>query len=142
MADDDQQQDEDFLPPSAEQGDELEIVNAADQQSLKRQRRRQMTDAEKIRDWWRAVMATEIGRLVVWQLLQDAHTFEDRFACGPNGFPQPEATWFQAGEKAFGQRLHQTISIHARDGLFLMHDEHDPRYPKPKRQRNKRQPGE
>ena len=36
------------------------------------------------------------GRQEMWGLLQAAHAFEERFACGPNGFPQVEATWFHA----------------------------------------------
>lgn len=142
MADDDQQQDDDFLPPSAEQGDDLEIVNAADAQSLKRQRKRQLTDEEKIRDWWRAAMATEIGRRVIWGLLKETGLFATTFACGPNGFPQPDATWHALGAKSVGERIYTTLAIHDRDSLFRMHDEHDARYPKPKRSRTKRQPGE
>ena len=79
-------------------------------------------------EFWRDVLSSEVGRREIWRLLADAHTFEERFACGLNGFPQTEATWFHAGEQAFGLRLYLTLSQRARDQILRMHDEHDPRF--------------
>lgn len=75
-------------------------------------------------------LSTKSGRHELYRVLASACTFEDRFACGPNGFPQPEATWFQAGEKSLGQRLFLTWLRIDREAVFLMLDENDPRFSK------------
>ncbi len=109
------------------------IDNAADpeavQRTLRRTRKGQVKDAE----FWKGVLASETGRRIIWGLLQDAGTFQERFACGPNGFPQVEATWFHAGSQAFGLRLYQSLAVIDRSGLFQMHDENDPRFAKPRK---------
>jgi hypothetical protein len=133
--------DDDFLPPSAEQGDAELIVNAADPESLKRVRRRKLSEAEKVRDWWRQALSTATGRAVIWGLLNETGLFATTFACGPNGFPQPDATWHALGAKSVGERLYRTLMIHDRDALFRMHDEHDPAFAQPKKRRSS-QPGE
>lgn len=119
------------------------IGNAADPTEMRiarEKRDERMSDAER---FWRGVLADPVGRREVWGLLQSAHTFEERFACGPNGFPQPEATWFHAGEQSWGQRLYQRLQFLDREGTWLMLDEHDSRYARPapaKRRRSKRAP--
>lgn len=88
---------------------------------------------EEDRLFWQQALEHPIGRRIIWGLLTDAHTFDTAFACGPSGFPQPEATWFKAGEQAFGLRLYQTLLVKARAGTLLMQDEHDIRF-KPAKQ--------
>jgi hypothetical protein len=83
-------------------------------------------------EFWRKVLDSEIGRREVWNLLSDAHAFDTRFACGPNGFPQPEHTWFLAGGQDFGQRLYQKLLVIDLANVTTMHIEHDPRFVKPK----------
>lgn len=107
--------------------------NAADPKAVREQRRKAKRATDEGGDFWRRVFADPIGRREMWLLLQSLHTFEERFACGPNGFPQPEATWFHAGEQAFGLRLYQSWMLIDRPGVFQMHDECDPRLQKPKR---------
>lgn len=133
--------DEDFLPPNAEQGDVELIPNAADPESLKKTRVRKLNEAEKVRDWWRQALSTATGRAVVWALLDEAGTFRDEFSCGPNGFPQPDATWFKAGQKSFGQRLYRTLMVHDFSLVHQMHTEHDAAFAKPKKRRSSH-PGE
>jgi hypothetical protein len=104
------------------------LPNAADERAIKKRiskARRSQIEAER---FWKSVFADEIGRREMWGILQAAHAFEERFACGPNGFPQPEATWFQAGIQSVGQRLFQSWMLLDREGVFLMLDEHDPRF--------------
>jgi hypothetical protein len=75
----------------------------------------------------------------MWGILQQAGTFDDRFGVGPNGFPQPEASWFHMGSRSLGLRLYQSWSAFARDGVFLMQDEHDPRFTRPQMPQVKRE---
>jgi hypothetical protein len=88
-------------------------------------------DAESQR-FWSQILAHPVGRRELWQILQQAHAFEERFACGPNGFPQPEATWFHAGEMSLGLRLFLSWQKIDPKGVLLMQQEHDPRFAKPK----------
>jgi hypothetical protein len=115
---------------SSEDAAEVEIPDAADVEALGRKQRKVRNKIKLADAFWRGVFADETGRAEMWKLLQDTHAFEERFACGPNGFPQPEATWFGAGEQAFGMRLYQSWCLIDLPGVMLMHQEHDPRWPK------------
>lgn len=121
--------DDDALTP---EGEEPEIPNAADEAGQRKVKRESRRSKEQAKDFWRRVLADPIGPREIWALLQSCHTFEERFACGPNGFPQVEATWFEAGQQAFGQRLYQTLILYDREAVFKMHDQFDPRFAKPK----------
>lgn len=102
--------------------------NAADLDQLqKRLTARQIAQRESDR-FWLTVFSTEAGRREMWGILTAAHTFEERFAVGPNGFPQSEATWFHAGEQAFGQRLYQKWLAQDPENVILMHIENDARF--------------
>ncbi len=127
MADDDEPDDQpdDLFPAEPEQ------ANAANPAAIRRQRTRSKIQAKQGAAFWRMALSTKSGRHELYRVLESSHAFEDRFACGPNGFPQPEATWFQAGEKGLGQRLFLTWLRIDRDGVFLMLDENDPRFAKP-----------
>jgi hypothetical protein len=128
MSDDDLELDLDpaELPPS-----EQETVSADSPETERRRKTRIRREFEEAVGFWTDALKTQIGRREIWKLLQSAHTFEDRFACGPNGFPQVEATWFQAGEKAFGQRLWLSLQRYDLAGVLQMHSEHDDRLGKP-----------
>ncbi len=77
--------------------------------------------------FWASVMGDPVGRRVMWQFLTlDCHAFETRFAVGPNGFPQSESTWFEAGRQEVGQRLYKSLLKRCRDSVWAMHDECDP----------------
>lgn len=128
--DDIDQPEEDWTPTATD--------DAADPRAIKRRQKRVEIDRQNADKFWAAILADPIGRKEIWRLLQDCHAFEDRFACGPNGFPQPEATWFQAGEKAFGMRLYHSLAAIDRAGVLLMHDEHDSRFQRPGEARKKR----
>lgn len=116
-----------------------ETTNLTDPKSQRRSRDRIKREAQEEESFWRAVFNDKAGRRTMWRLLQDdCHGFTPPFACGPNGFPQPEATWFQAGQYTIGQRLSQRWQFMAPEGYALMMTEHDPRFTKPKAER--RQP--
>lgn len=93
----------------------------------KRSKKLQERDSER---FWNAIFATELGRREMYKLLVDSKAFEIRFACGPNGFPQPEATWFQAGESSWGRRVADTWMVRHPDEYLLMLRENDARFKK------------
>lgn len=120
--------------------DEPEIVNeetlAATQPSsvdTARNKRRETKAKRKEREdrefFW-MVVKSETGRRFLHSILRDAHAFEVRFGVGPNGFPQPEATWFNFGEQQFGQRLYQTWHLKAPNEIMQMLAENEPKYMK------------
>ena len=98
-----------------------------------KQRRRIDQEQAETEIFWQRVLADPVGRRVMWGLLTDGHFLETRFACGPSGFPQAEATWFHAGEQDFALRLYHALIKYDRSGVFVMHDEHDPRFVAKKR---------
>lgn len=108
----------------------------------RRAHRKRLTQAalrdREIQRFWEGVFADPIGRLEMWRILDDAGTFDQRFGIGPSGFPQAEASWFNQGMRAFGLRLWQKWTSTAREGVLLMHDEHDPRFVRPKMPQTKR----
>jgi hypothetical protein len=111
-----------------EEPSEAEPDNVADRRHRERKEKRIARQKREGAQFWRGVLATEVGRREVWGILRAGHWTETRFSCGPNGFPQTEATWFAAGEQALAQRFHDTLDIIDHEGLYLMKTEHDPRY--------------
>lgn len=116
--------DEDEAPPNAAEP-EHETPSAADPEQQKRIKNRAKREAAEGDAFWRRALEDKVGRREIWRLLMNAHTFEDRFAVGPNGFPQSEATWFQAGERAVGQRLYLSLLRIDHGAVYAMHTEHD-----------------
>jgi hypothetical protein len=88
--------------------------------------------------FWSWALESPIGRRELWGILQEAHVFGEHFACGPNGFPQPEATWFHAGEQSLGMRLFLSWQVLSPEGVLKMLQEHDSRYRKPAPPQRKR----
>ena len=125
-------------PDEVEDDDGEGVEQAAAPETPKTKRARIKFEQEQERLFWQQVFAHPVGRRAMWGILSAAHAFEERFACGPNGFPQPEATWFHAGEQALGQRLFQTWLAAEPQGVTLMLFEHDSRFPKPKPQKTDR----
>lgn len=99
---------------------------SVDPERPRRIRNRQKRKLAEAQEFWRSVLASEIGRREVWGLLNELHPLECRFQCGPNGFPQPEATWSALGEQLAGQRILQTLRGLDPDGVRTMLEEHDP----------------
>lgn len=124
MADDDAQ------TPEGEPSDEAEpasgMVNAADPRSVKRQRTKIKLREEQTADIVRHAFSTEAGRRERWEILEAGHINEDRFAAGPNGFPQPEATWFELGAQSLVRRLRRSWQRITPEGVYLMECENDP----------------
>lgn len=124
------------IPPE-EQPDELptvaeypETLNLNDTAQQRRQRKRVDTERDLDAKFWRDVFATTVGRRCMWSLLRaaqpDGDPFTPPFPCGPNGFPQPEATWLRAGQYALGQNYWQQWLSYSPDGALLMLQENSP----------------
>jgi hypothetical protein len=112
--------------------------NLLDARANRRTRKRIDNEAELASKFWRDVFSTPVGRREMWRLLSSGSNgdpLRPPFALGPSGFPQPEATWFEAGRYATAQTWLQIWSIYAREGVFAMLDEHDPRFAKPRKAR-------
>lgn len=119
MADEDDADDQDGQP--AYDAGEPSAVRKRETKAQLRQRQKD--------DWWRRTLADPVGRREMWGIIQqECHAFEERFACGPNGFPQAEATWFEAGRQSVGQRLFQTLFMRDPVNAMLMLAENDPRF--------------
>jgi hypothetical protein len=111
---------------------------AQERAGLQRKRQRARRADEEAAEFWAGVFADPVGRREMWALLQNCHTFEERFACGPNGFPQDLATWYQSGERDVGLRLWRSWLRLAPEGVALMTAENDLAFrdaPKPRRRR-------
>jgi hypothetical protein len=106
------------------------IGNAVDPVVRKRAAEKQRQTVESGDAYWRRQLADPVGRREIWGIITSAHTFETQFACGPNGFPQPEHTWFAAGEQQWGQRFYLKMQRIDREGVWRMQDEHDPTFAK------------
>lgn len=78
--------------------------------------------------FWQGVFADPVGRRCMWKLLSEGHPFETKFACGPNGSPQAEATWFHAGEQHLTLRMYQTWFSKFPAEVMQMTVENDPRF--------------
>lgn len=133
--------DDDLLSEDSAPGDaagEQPTTSAADPKASQERRRKRDIEQEQARIFWSRVLRDAVGAREIWRLLKDLHFQEERFACGPTGFPQPEATWFHAGEQAAGQRLYQMLARQDREAVLAMHDQFDPVFAADKPQRKKR----
>ena len=108
------------------------VPSAADEQQQAEQVARKRSYAKQREEFWKRVLADPVGRSELWAIIGiEAHAFETKFACGPNGFPQPEATWVAHGEQKLGERLFQTLQQIDFENSWLMLSEHDGRFKKP-----------
>ena len=102
------------------------IDNAADDTKIRARRRAAKFDEKREAEVWQRTLSEPVGRRAIWLLLQSANTFGPfPFATGPNGFPQPEASWYTAGQRDFGLRLYHMLAKFDRIAVLQMHDEND-----------------
>jgi len=112
---------------------EQATTDASKSTTLRKQRIKALTEWEKAREFWSRSLRDPVGGQILFNLLRELHVFEDaQFGCGPNGFPQPEATWHAAGQRDFGLRLYRTLIKHDREAVFALHDRFDPLFARPK----------
>lgn len=124
MSDD---EDDDFQEPTLEEPPKFD---AGDPKAVGKRKADLKLRDEEGRRFWNAVFASRVGRREIYGLLRSCSAFDQRFACGPNGFPQPEATWFQAGESEWGRRMREQWCVERPAEFALMLRENDPRFQK------------
>lgn len=121
--------DDDFTDQPVERP-ELD-VGQPDAASPKEQRKRE-TEVKRLareeREFWQGVMAHPVGRRVIFSVLQRCGTFKVEFAATGTGFPHPDAQNYANGQRDLGIWLYHELGRLAREGLFLMLDEHDSRF--------------
>lgn len=105
-----------------------EAVDAASPEGVAAQRKSRKRKDNRSNVFWKSVLADETGRAEIWQLLNDGGAFTTPFQVGPNGFPQPEATWCRAGVRDFVLGLYQRLLAIDLEGVRLMLIEHDNRF--------------
>jgi hypothetical protein len=109
------------VPTDADgQSENPEMVDASDPGVHRKRLTKAALHHRDVQRFWQGVFANPVGRAEMWAILQQAGTFDDRFGVGPNGFPQPEASWFHMGARSFGLRLFQSWQALAREGVILM----------------------
>lgn len=126
MSDDDDAPDD----ISDEELEKLTEFDAGDPAAVKRRERKATIKQRESERFWEYIFSLEVGRREMFKLLRDAKAFETEFACGPNGFPQPEATWFKAGQSDWGKRMRDTWLVNHLDAFALMLRENDSRFQK------------
>jgi hypothetical protein len=125
--------------PDDEVVESPETVDAADPAVHHQRLTKAALHHRAVERFWKSVFADPVGRAEMWGILQHAGAFDDRFGVGPSGFPQPEASWFHMGQRSLGLGLYQSWAVYAREGVFLMQDEHDSRFARPKMPQTKRE---
>lgn len=68
--------------------------------------------------------ASPVGRKAMWQILEEAGTFQVLFGHVNGNAPDPIASWFNAGKRELGLSLYHSWMRANRDGVLLMLDEH------------------
>ena len=131
--------DEQSPEPSDDAQPDTGPVDAADPVAHRKRLTKAALRHREIERFWQRVFDDPVGRAEMWGILQQAGTFEDRFGVGPNGFPQPEQSWFHMGARSLGLRLFLSWGALARNGVMMMQDEHDPRFTRPKMPQTKRE---
>lgn len=101
-------------------------AQADNDQGAKDQEDKFKIEAREASDFWRAVLSTEVGCREMYKVLHTlAHAFDPPFAASPAGFPDPNATFYKAGQVSVGQAIYQMLAINARDELFKMQDKYN-----------------
>lgn len=116
--------------PDEVEVEELPKFDAGDPDSVGKRNKKLEIQRKESERFWRYVFSLKVGRREMWRLLRDCKAFETEFACGPNGFPQPEATWFKAGEANWGKRVRDSWLVDHTEAFALMLRENDPRFQK------------
>ena len=116
--------DDDDVPTA----DNPAAASAVDLPDQRRRRRKKESEAEKGARFWREIFETEIGRREMWAILAAVKWESDDFTVTAVGFPDPNATWFNAGRHSYARHLFMSWLRVAPEGVMKMLSEHDPRF--------------
>jgi|GEM_PF-2972643 len=133
-------EDDEPLPePDETEGADPDRIDVGDPQGVAKRETKIARERREVADWWRAALASPVGRRALWKLLaEDFHAFETRFPCGPNGAPHGENTWFQAGIQSCGEHLYGHLMGIDVAAVLQMHVENDVQRFPPRVNRRKR----
>ena len=119
------------LPSDVQTTDSSDVVTLRERETARKRHDREAAE------FWKGIFDSEVGRREMWAILNDAGAFNTRFACGPTGFPDANATWFHAGSQAFGQGLYQKWLARDPVAVAAMHHENDARFTEPKKKKSR-----
>ena len=122
--------DDDPLPNASLPLDGRDVVDAGSEEGQRKTARELRRRKRREGEFFKAVLADPVGRDFLWNLLSEGGAFQTPFQCGPNGFPQPDATWFRAGQQSLVLGLYHRFMAADLDGVRLMLSEHDDRFKK------------
>ncbi len=111
-------------PDESQMDIEDRTANAADAGAINMQKERAKRVQNRTADFWQANLATKEGRYEWWQIFLRGGLFQAPFRSS-NGFPDPNATFFAAGQYAFCQGLYQQAMAADIDGVRQMLVEND-----------------
>lgn len=109
---------------------DADIDNEVEQQRVARKLNKIEREQVEEDKHWRQQLASKIGRRAIYRMFEQAKMWETPFAVGPNGFPQPDATWFQAGQRELARGIHDKFQLLDHAMVYLMLVENDPRFKK------------
>lgn len=115
----------------------VETRDLTDPKKERQHRDRLKREAQETASLIRSIMNDKVGRRWMWRKIAvEAHAFNTEFACGPNGFPQTQATWYAFGQQQLGLKNYQELMMAVDpEYIRLMHSENDPRFIELKAQR-------
>ena len=129
MTDDDADPDKETVADANDPG--KPATETADSPKVKQRKLTAKQERRQREEFWRGIFSSEVGRREIWRLMfanDMGHPFETRFSCGPNGFPDPAATWYERGSQDLARRQLDTLTTIDRAGVFAMLDENDQRF--------------
>lgn len=102
--------------------------DAANPKQVRSKERRARDAVRESVDFWTLMLGTADGRREIWKLLHEGqgHPFETRFGTS-GGFPQPEASWLEAGRQGHGFDQYLYLLTMAPELTTLMLTENEPR---------------
>ena len=109
-----------------------QFQSAVDEDEAKRREDIRKNQELENKRWLKRALAHAAGRRMLWGILAEAGTFEERYGFGPNGHPNPEATWSYRGQKDFGLRLYHSWLALDPEGIVSLLREFHPHFPRPK----------
>jgi hypothetical protein len=144
---------EPFVPPADEYEDMPEHVedesrdagavdqtpSATDAKAQARAKHLRKLNEKKVAEFWsKRVLNDEVGRGVVWGMLASLDTFRTSVPVGPGGLANPEAAWFQYGQRQAGMGIFLTAMKQDYMATHQMLVEHHPDFALPKPVRRKK----
>ncbi len=102
--------------------------SSTDTVANKRRESKKVRKEREDREFFKLIMASEVGRRFLWAIINECKPFDNEFAFGPVGFPDVHETFFRLGKREIGQKLYQTWHLRDPENVMKMLVENDKRY--------------